>query len=492
MIKKSIISKVSTLVAIILWGISMFLIYDKNYASPKSNDLLNVPGDTKINHEFQNWMNVTMGGAKIGYTMQSFINSPLGYVLKDYSLIRVPMGGTLKEICLDSYAVLNSDFSLKSFTFGLVSGDYTTDVFGEVKDKKLKVKIKSQNNESETSYPVPNGIYVPGVIPLLSSLKGFPNGEFSLSAFDPFSLALNEVHVTIVPEENEIKTDLGKSRAHKLEITVSGMKSIMWVDAAGHDIREEETGGMVMEVTSMDRALDIPDINPEGQDLLADLAVSCRGKIEDPRNCNNLRLEVEGVDPGLFDLSDDFQTVISTNPLIVEIHTGKIDSSRLEDPAPFLASDPFLQVTDPRIVQASEQIVGYETSPTIKIEQLGRWVFNSIEKDYTVSLPSAVDVLTVKKGDCNEHTALFTALSRAAGIPTKMCIGLVYKDGIFYYHAWPAVYLGGWAPIDPTFGQERADATHLKLIEGGFDRQADLMRVVGKIKITVLDSRINL
>jgi transglutaminase-like putative cysteine protease len=99
-----------------------------------------------------------------------------------------------------------------------------------------------------------------------------------------------------------------------------------------------------------------------------------------------------------------------------------------------------------------------------------------------------VDVLEVKKGDCNEHTALYTALARAAGIPTKMCIGLVYKDGIFYYHAWPAVHLNGWTPIDPTFGQERADATHLKLLEGGFERQADLMRVVGKIKITVLES----
>ena len=105
----------------------------------------------------------------------------------------------------------------------------------------------------------------------------------------------------------------------------------------------------------------------------------------------------------------------------------------------------------------------------------------------TVSLPSAVDVLEIKKGDCNEHTALYTALARASGLPTKICIGIVYKDGYFYYHAWPAVYLDGWRPIDPTFGQDVADATHIKLLEGGFDRQADLMRIVGKISVTVLD-----
>ncbi|HBC47976.1 MAG TPA: hypothetical protein DCZ43_13085 [candidate division Zixibacteria bacterium] len=484
---KGLGSKVSTLLAAILWGGSMFLIYNKNYATSKSNDLSDVPIDTPLTREFQNWMNVSMGGSKIGYTMQSFSNSPLGYVLKDYSLIRIPLGGSVKEIYLDSYAVLNLDFSIKNFTFGLVSGDYTTDVFGEVRDNKLGVKIKSQNSESESSYPVPKGVYMPGVIPLLSSLRGFPKGEFALPTFDPFSLALNEVQVSIDSEE-ELNTDNGKQVAHRQRITVSGLSSTMWVDATGHVLREEETGGMLMEVTSREKALDIPEVNPSGHDILSELAVTCQGKIDDPRNIRDLRLQIEGVDPGLFNLSDDFQTVVSTNPLIVEIHTGRIDSSVLADKAPFLAADPFLQVTDPRIVDTSSKIVGSETSPAVETEKLGRWVFESVKKDYAVSLPSAVDVLTVKKGDCNEHTALFTALARAAGIPTKMCIGLVFKDGIFYYHAWPAVHLAGWTPIDPTFGQDRADATHLKLIEGGFERQADLMRVVGKIKITILAS----
>ncbi len=109
-------------------------------------------------------------------------------------------------------------------------------------------------------------------------------------------------------------------------------------------------------------------------------------------------------------------------------------------------------------------------------------------KDYAISLPSAVDVLEVKKGDCNEHTSLYTALARAAGLPSKICIGIVYKDGVFYYHAWPAVHLDGWRPLDPTFGQDIADATHIKLLEGGFERQAELMRVVGKISIQVLET----
>ena len=115
--KKGLGSKVMTLLALGLWGFSMFLIYDNNYATSRTVELTDVPMNDGISGEFQNWMNVIMGGAKIGYTMQSFSKSPLGYVLKDYSLIRLPMGGVIREIYLDSYAVLNVDFSLKNFSF---------------------------------------------------------------------------------------------------------------------------------------------------------------------------------------------------------------------------------------------------------------------------------------------------------------------------------------------------------------------------------------
>jgi hypothetical protein len=42
--------------------------------------------------------------------------------------------------------------------------------------------------------------------------------------------------------------------------------------------------------------------------------------------------------------------------------------------------------------------------------------------------------------------------------------------------------------MDPTFGQDLADATHIKILEGGFERQADLLRVVGKMSVTVLET----
>jgi transglutaminase-like putative cysteine protease len=95
----------------------------------------------------------------------------------------------------------------------------------------------------------------------------------------------------------------------------------------------------------------------------------------------------------------------------------------------------------------------------------------------------ATDVLQTKRGDCNEHTTLYTALSRAAGIPTRISVGLVYEKGFFYYHAWPEIFSGRWIAIDPTLGQFPADASHIRLLTGGIDKQSRILSVVGKIKV---------
>ena len=104
-------------------------------------------------------------------------------------------------------------------------------------------------------------------------------------------------------------------------------------------------------------------------------------------------------------------------------------------------------------------------------------------------------MLRTKVGDCNEHTALFVAMARSIGIPARIAVGLVFMHGAFYYHAWPEVYitehagLGLWLPVDPTLNQFPADATHLRLARGGLDRQAAILPLIGRLKMTRRRSR---
>ena len=89
-------------------------------------------------------------------------------------------------------------------------------------------------------------------------------------------------------------------------------------------------------------------------------------------------------------------------------------------------------------------------------------------------------------GDCNEHAVLLAALARAAGIPTRIEAGLVYLKGRFYYHAWNLMYLGQGVTADSLFGQLPADVSHLRFATGSPEQQLDLMGIIGKIQLTVI------
>jgi transglutaminase-like putative cysteine protease len=99
-------------------------------------------------------------------------------------------------------------------------------------------------------------------------------------------------------------------------------------------------------------------------------------------------------------------------------------------------------------------------------------------------------------GDCNEHTALYVAMARALGIPSRIAVGLVSVRGAFYYHAWPEVYLeegkgrGMWLPVDPTLNEFPADGTHVRLARGGLEKQAVILPLIGRLKITILEQEL--
>jgi transglutaminase-like putative cysteine protease len=156
----------------------------------------------------------------------------------------------------------------------------------------------------------------------------------------------------------------------------------------------------------------------------------------------------------------------------------------------FLEPEPLIQSDDPRIVEAadrySERRPYVRQNPRRVAERLNRAVHELLAKQITISVPSAVQVLESRRGDCNEHTVLFVALARALGLPARTAVGLVYLNGSFYYHAWPEVWLDEWVAVDPTFGQTPADAAHLRFVVGGLAQQVEIARLIGRLNIEVI------
>jgi transglutaminase-like putative cysteine protease len=154
-----------------------------------------------------------------------------------------------------------------------------------------------------------------------------------------------------------------------------------------------------------------------------------------------------------------------------------------------LESEPLIQSDDPLIQAEARRAVGrWARNPKEAAARLTNRVNRMLSKSVTFSIPSALQVLESRQGDCNEHTVLYVAMARALGLPARTAVGLVYLDGSFFYHAWPEVWLGEWVAVDPTFGQYPADAAHIRFVVGGLAQQVEIIRLIGRLNIEVLES----
>lgn len=147
----------------------------------------------------------------------------------------------------------------------------------------------------------------------------------------------------------------------------------------------------------------------------------------------------------------------------------------------------FVQSGSREIMDKAREIVGEERNPLKASDRIVEWVHANLAKRFSASFSNALDVLRAGGGDCTEHSVLYVALARAVGLPAREVSGIVYSDDGFYYHQWAEAYVGKWIAVDPTFGQGRADATHIQFARGDLLSQARLLNLIGALSIDILD-----
>ena len=250
---------------------------------------------------------------------------------------------------------------------------------------------------------------------------------------------------------------------------------------------------VVRETPAQAQALAVPGAIQTDLLEAAALVPATPRRIDDPTTVVRLKLRIDGLealDPA--DLDGAGQRASGATIEVRDardLQTGPAP----DDLALFLRPEPFLESDAPEIIAEAQKAAGTPGPPRLHAERLVRYVHAILEKKPTVSLPSALEVLKTRIGDCNEHTALYVAMARSLGLPARIAVGLVYLRGAFYYHAWPEVWVeeprgrGLWLPVDPTLNQFPADATHVRLTRGGLDRQAAILGLVGHARLEILD-----
>jgi transglutaminase-like putative cysteine protease len=482
-----------SLLALAAWIVTMGVMINRSYlqASP-----INLATDLARYGTTAQWRGVYYRGEKIGFTVSQVQATDDGFELQEDGRLQFSLLGAITPAMLRTTARVDRNFMLRSFEFSLDPGTGPMAISGRLDGLRLFLEISSGGGiRTETRELKEPPALMLSVGRRLASEGLVAGATRQWAVFDPATMQNSPV--TIAIGDREVVT-AGVRRpipAFKVQMSYSGLTTTAWVTDTGEIVREESPMGLITVLETQEQATVLAVSNRMREDMLEASAIvpeMGRHTIIEPRDVARLRLRLTGADLTSPDLQGDGQRV--DGDLIELIDPRQIAAT----PTPgdldrYLRPETFIESDAPEIRAEAERLVQGVTGNRARAERLTREVNALVEKRPTVSLPSALEVLRTKVGDCNEHTVLFVALARSIGIPARINVGVAYVHGAFYYHAWPEVYLdegkgrGLWLPVDPTFNQFPADATHVRLARGGLDKQTAILPLIGRARMTVVD-----
>jgi hypothetical protein len=439
------------------------------------------------------WRGIYYRGDKIGFSVGQTTPTRDGYEIREDGRLQMTLLGATTSVRLSSRAQVDRAFALRRFSFSLDPGSGPTEVAGEVDGTRLRLKVKTPSGEREETRELPEPPALSTNLPRALAAQGLAAGKtLTVSIFDPATLRNAPMRLEV--RRREIVQAAGRPvPAFLVEGSYLGVTTRTWITDVGDVVREESPMGLlvVRETAAQAQALAVP--GAVRSDLLeaAALAPVRAVRIDDPTTVVRLRVRLGGLDAfDRRDLDGDGQSAVGDR---IEVRDPRDAAAgpRPDGLERFTTPEPLLESDAPEILAEARKAAAAAATPRLAAERLVRHVHAILEKKPTLSLPSALEVLKTRVGDCNEHTALYVAMARSLGLPSRVAVGLVYLRGAFYYHAWPEVWIdeapgrGRWLPVDPTLNEFPADATHVRLARGGLERQAGILALVGRATIDV-------
>ncbi len=438
----------------------------------------------------ETWSGIYIKGKKSGHAVISIKKIDNGYIISENVELQFKAMNSYQRIKTTTNINTNKDFLMKSFNYQLQSEAANLTVEGKLIDSNLHIKTSSPSNKQELTLPFKSHPFLSAnIIPYLFK-KGFKeNTRYRLSIFDPSTLNIDDMTIELIRKEQRKIGNMTEEVYH-LKGNYKGMEMHTWVDKNGRTLREESPMGMTILQEPKEMAL--REVK-EGEliDIIDVTAITPNMEIKESSKVKYLKARLSGVDLKGFKMDDDRQKLSGDT---IEIKSENIDNIKAaslpvnkKELEPYLTPTPFIQSNDKEIISLAKEIIRDEKDSLRAARMINDWVYNNIEKRPVVSIPSAKDVLKMRAGDCNEHTTLFVAIARAAKIPSRINVGIVYLGSRFFYHAWPEVYVGRWVAVDPTLNQFPADATHIRFVTGDLDKQMEIMKIINRLRIEVIE-----
>jgi len=456
-----------------IWIITMALLLKKEGFLESAHNLTYYDILGKKDPYREEYLGLYIGKQRIGFSKSyidaySFSDDKIGFRISNETRVFIRAFDILSPIHISTEILVDDRYKLSSFIFSLSTEQYKIKAKGERKNNKIITSLYSgESLIAKKEFKEKGFILGQGLFPL-TAMPPLSEGRcYSLEGFDPFGIMGKERITLQIKKRTTIMHNDELFEVYPIILAYHGIKANIYATRDGKILRAYFPYGWMAKQEDERKASKIKFSYPDITDIAS---YPSNILIKEPRGVKWLKVKIDN------EIKVIRMEAFPKNPYFLPI------KEYLE----YKEATPFIQAGDKRIIEKAKEITKGEKNSLKASILLMRWVYNNISQKPVFSIPSAIEVLEKKEGDCNEHTILFTALARSIGIPTKVITGLCYCDGRFYYHAWCLVFCGTWLSLDPTFNQIPVDATHIPLVEGDIGSQISQLGYIGNIKIEVL------
>lgn len=439
----------------------------------------------KVTNELKNeYLGLYFQDKKIGYFFGSAYDGLLEnrkvFYLYGNALIRIKLENDLINTILNEEIII--DKATKKaiyFSYKQQIGDSELKIIGVDRDNKLMLRTETGGN---IQYFELEGDYVPlASAGFLMWQEGIKEGKKSKF----------KVFVEALQKKEDLTIEVGKPRfvegkkIYPLKQKLGNIEVESEVLENGDIFREESIQGFTMKKITKEEALKF-----DGELSLYDMLSYSLIPIDKPITgyVKEIEIILRGADK--FNIpKTDFQKVLKKdNYHLIKVSSKILKGEKSEkiNLEKYLIETPKIQKNHKKIKELAETLTKGVNDDKEKVKIIVHWVNGNIKKRLR-DRSSALEVLNTKEGECEAHSMLTAALLRSIGIPAKVVGGITYskENQGFLYHAWNEVYLNGYfVPVDSTFGQFPADATHIKLTEE--ENMEDIATLIGKLKIEII------
>jgi hypothetical protein len=438
------------------------------------------------------WYEIYRGERKIGFASRVLEKVGEDLIFKEESHIK-QTDTSQTEITEIIKAVTDTSYLPRSFEYSLITGKERIDIKATIDREDIIFFVELPDKRFTKKLPVEGRrFYLPStILPVIHNniIQSMDSSTiqkaFALTTIDIKNLSFIDKRVVL---EDMLPVKAGINVFTLFRYRIGG--SIFYVNEKGISVKEEHQG-IIFYISDEIRAksfniprliFDYTHLKPLRSETL----------ISRPEDIELLEVQIEGFSPepatyrdGLITINKD-RLVIKKADIEEAGRTYQLPSNT-PDLLVYTVPDKWVR-SDYEDLKRTGRIYAFSTNNDARAfaRYLTSYLFKLVSTQPEFVIPDSSVIVDYRRGDGIERSLLFASYSRAAGLPTRLMGGFVYRNGYFFFHVWPEIWLNGWIPVDPSMYQFPADATHIPLVTGDIERIISVFNSLEKVKIKIL------